>query len=96
MKNGIEHRGRGSVRSAQDNDNSLCHTNYQSSPHQIGRTTLEGGSNIIHTHIIELKDHSDNTGYQTHHKELGGNLRNVEALFHHAPYGPDHSSQNHK
>ena len=96
MKNGIEHRGRGSVRSAQDNDNSLCHTNHQSSAHQIGRTALEGGGNVVYTHIIQFKDDGDNTGNKTHYKELRGNLRNVEAFFHHAPYGPDHSCQNHQ
>ena len=43
-----------------------------------------------------MKDNSDNTGYQTHHKELGGNFRDIEALYHHAPDCPDHGGQNYQ
>ena len=96
MKDRIEHRRGGRIRSAQNNDDPLRHADNQRRPYQVRRTALEGGCNVVDTHIVQLKDHGNDTGYQTHHKELRRDLRNIKALYHNAPYCPDHGRQDHQ
>ena len=81
VQDGIQHGRNIRVRTAQHKKDTLRHTDDYRCACQIRDSALERRSHTVDGHAVQFENDGDNTCRESHDKELGCDLRDIESAL---------------